>query len=591
MPLEYHRSVMPVLLRDRRFHLLLGLGIILRLWIGADVWSHDPTARALLSDSLYYKDWAEALRGGAPFAGEGPDLAYWMPPFYPWLLAQLGASVKAMLLLQGVLGLLTTGLVVALGERLLGTPPSGTGQPLAPAVRRRAALLGGLLWTLYGPVLFFEGRLLGATLATFLGTAGLLAAVLWRDRVLAERARALPLLAAAGLAFGAMALARPNTLLALPAVGLWVLWIAQHKAALGRVLLQGALFAVAALAPLAPALQHNWRATGHLVPVTVNGGVNFYFANNPASHGTFHAPGIQWGSIADQRRVARSEAALALGVPAVDDVEASSYWMGRGMDFLLSDPAGATRLWALKFADLMSSTEFGIQYNLSAARHQAPSLWAVGLPFGALLLLIALGWRSTGTRILWPWLLAGLASALLYFTYSRFRLPLLPPLMGCAGLGLERLVRGRVRPVAGFVGLALAALSFLNFEGTYPEHLRSKAFLDMARASEDAVERRALLDQALVVLPGNKPALVERARLAHALQQDAAALGDLEAACNLPVDYPFAELEFAYLLANTEQAELRDSERARRVLEAWLARHDAAHPFAEEFRLLLGQLP
>ena len=92
-------------------------------------------------------------------------------------------------------------------------------------------------------------------------------------------------------------------------------------------------------------------------------------------------------------------------------------------------------------------------------------------------------------------------------------------------------------------------------------------------------------------MPGNKPALVERA-LVHLRQGNAApALADLEAAAALPVDYPLAELQLASLLARSPEPAFRDVPRARAVLETWLARHDPSHPFAEEFRLLLGQLP
>lgn len=591
----------PPLLRDRRLFALLALGALLRLWIGLDVRAGDPTATALLSDSLYYMDWAAALAGGPAFAAEGGELAYWMPPLYPQVIALLGGGLGAVLVLQGVLGLLTTALVVALGERMLSSRPTpGAPDPeLDRSGRRNAALLGGLVWTLYGPLIFFEGRVLGATLATALAALGLLLAAVWRDRHVAGLSGWVAL-AASGLVLGLMVLTRPNTLLALPVLTVWVLWLARGArpdsgaagglswpAALGR----SAAFALAALAPLLPALAHNHAATDALVPVTVNGGVNFYFANNPESHGTFHAPGIEWGSINAQRQVARDGAAEALGVAVIDDVQASRYWFGRGVDYLLEDPVGATRLWGLKLADLVSSTEFGIQYNFRAARHQAPSLWLVSLPFGALLLLAALGWRRTGVHLLWPWVFAGAVSALLYFTYSRFRLPLLPPLMPFAGLGLLRLVSGRIRPAPLAIGLILAGQSFLPFEGSYPRHLRSKAFVDMARASDDAAERLALLDQALAVVPGNKPALVERA-LVHLRQGNAApALADLEAAAALPVDYPLAELQLASLLARSPEPAFRDVTRARAVLETWLARHDPSHPFAEEFRLLLGQLP
>ena len=205
--------------------------------------------------------------------------------------------------------------------------------------------------------------------------------------------------------------------------------------------------------------------------------------------------------------------------------------------------------------------------------------------------MIAVGWRRTGTRILWPWLLAGLVGVLLYFTYSRFRLPLLPPLMACAGLGLERLLTRRMRTKGFLVGLTLAGLSVLPFEGTYPDHLRSKAFLDMALATENVPERALLLDKALHILPGNKPARVERAKLALRQGDAIRALAELEAAVALPVDYPEAELQLASFLHRIHDPKLQNPARARRLLETWMEHHDPAHPFAEDFLALLSELP
>lgn len=559
------------LLRDRRFVWLFGLAVALRIVIGLDVWSSDPTARALLSDSVYYRDWAQALSSGTSFAHEGPGLAYWMPPLYAHLLAWLSASTSAMLIAQAAAGLCTLVLVVRIGEELLGS--------------RLEALAGGLIWTLYGPQIFFEGRLLGATFATLFAAAALLLALVWCKR---KQARYLVL---AGLALGLMGLIRPNTLLAIPALALWTLFRSRATESFAGRARNTALLVLAALLALSPALVHNLRATGHLVPVTVNGGVNFYFGNNPASHGTFHAPGIEWGAIGEQRATARRLAATALGLPEseVDDVAASRYWFDRGKSFLTSQPGAALGLIGLKAADLVSSTEFGIQYNLSAARTRAPSLWLVCLPFGLLLALAALGFERRHAPLVIAWLGAGILSALAYFTYSRFRLPLLPLVVPFAGAGLVRLVTTRPAPTRLGMALLLLAFSFVPFEGSYPRHLKSHAFSDMAAAlpheAATLAERTELLDAALALVPGNKPALTARGLAALEAGDPKLALEKLEAAAALSVEYPPAEFELARLLAATG-----DRARAQVVLDCWLAGHAPDDPAAASFRELAAAL-
>jgi hypothetical protein len=564
------------LLADRRLHVLLFAAALLRLAIGLDVWSADPTARALLSDSLYYQGWARALADGTPFAFEGPALAYWMPPLYAQLLAWVSASTTAMLVVQGIAGLVTTILVVAIGDLLFGDQPEGRG----------AALTGGLVWTLYGPVIFFEGRLLGATFAT-LFAAFTLFYVLRFTR--SESGRELVL---AGLALGLLSLIRPNTLLAFPALALFLVWFTRGR----QLLRHGALLLVPALLVLTPALWHNAHATGTLVPVTANGGVNFFFGNNPAAHGTFHAPGFEWGSIEEQRTTARRLAAAGLGVApgSLDDNGASKYWFGRGFDFLTGEPTSALRLVGLKAADLVSSTEFGIQYNLPAARTRAPSLWLVSLPFGFLLAFFALGVERKHGVLLATWLGAGALSALLYFTYSRFRLPLLPILVPFCGLGLVRLAQRQLSALRVVIAAALLVLSFIPFEGSYPRHLESHAFGDMAAALpiEPATrgERAELLDAALELVPGNKPALTARALVGLEDGDLGLAFELLERAAALAVDYPSAELSLAHLLVKVPDPRLQDPKRALAIAENWLATHDPSDPAAAGFHDLVATL-
>jgi 4-amino-4-deoxy-L-arabinose transferase-like glycosyltransferase len=597
-PLDAHSEGAPPvsLWRDRRLWLLVAAAAILRLIVGLDLWAHDPTMRALLSDSRYYLDWAKALAGGAEFSSEGPGKPYWMPPLYPYALAGIGASIRGMLLLQAALGLGTLVLLARLTERLF-TPALGA------IAARKAALWSGLLWTLYAPVLFFENRLLGVTFAIFLATLALDLAI----RLL-SRPR-LPLAIAAGVACGLLALVRPNTLLSIPAIALAILLATRaDRKVLKTGLALTAGFALAALLTVAPALAKNHAAEGEWIPLTANSGINFYFGNNAEAHGTFHAPGPEWGSIEAQRQTSINLAQSALGRELTTG-EAASYWYGEGLDWLAAEPAAAAKLWGLKLADSLSSTEFGIQYNLRASREVAPTLWAAPLPFGVLLFLAILGaavlrrggftFRKEGL-VLGAWLAAGLIGALLYFTYSRFRLPLLPALVPLAGLGAMSILGAhKPKPAALLLASALLIQSFFAFEGTYPQHLRSHAFVDMAHAVEaNAIQDResdatlvrskalAFLDRALATIPGNKPALVMRGRLLQYSDQ-AGALDSLEQAYRLPIADPLADYWLARLLIETPLTERRDLTRALQIAQTWLDINGNAHALAPDFQVLI----
>lgn len=587
--------------RDRRLWMLLAFGALLRLVVGLDLWAHDPTTRALLSDSRYYLDWATSLLGGADFDFEGPGKPYWMPPLYPLALAATGASIAVMVLVQGLLGLVTTALLVRFGEDLLGR---GLGGDTA----RRAALASGLVWTLYGPVLFFETRLLGVSLALVLAvlTLGLVLRCL--------RSPAAGVAVAAGLAAGVLALVRPNTLLSIPAIAILMLATlpATQTISLKARLAPAIAFCLAALVAIAPALWKNHQAEGEWIPLTANGGINFYFGNNPASHGTFHAPGPEWGSIGKQRLTSIDLASAATG-EALSHGQASSYWFRQGLDYWGEEPGEAAKLVLLKLADCLSSTEYGIQYNIEASRAVAPSLWIAGLPFGALLFLAALGMATVlrvkaldraGWLLVLAWIGAGLVSALLYFTYSRFRLPLLPALIPFAGLGLVALRSKLNRPRASALAVAtvLAAVSFVPAEGDYPDHLKAHAFQDMAFAVEaNAIAReatdgpavraevRSFLERSLAIIPGNKTALTKMGVL-HQYLDPAQALDYLEQAYRLPQEEPEAEYWLAKLLIESPTKSLQDPTRAQAILENWLLSHPKDHPKAPEFAALLATL-
>ena len=112
-------------------------------------------------DSLTYAEHAARLAAGNwPGYGEGP---FWQPPLYPYFLGLLKTFFPqsffyAVRFVQALLGALSCVLLYVLGSHLF-----------RPAVGAGAALGAALCGTL----IFFDGELLPASLATFLDLAGL----------------------------------------------------------------------------------------------------------------------------------------------------------------------------------------------------------------------------------------------------------------------------------------------------------------------------------------------------------------------------------------------------------------------------------
>jgi hypothetical protein len=511
-------------LSDRGTLALLLVALLVRLVVLASLSARDPLLTALHSDPAYYDAWARALAAGEEHQ---PGRPAWLPPLYPWALSALyrvtGGGLMATLVAQGLLGLVTTGLIVLLGERVCG---------------RRAGLAAGWLFTLYLPVSFFETRFLPVNLATPLSVGALLAAVAAMERE--REGRALRPAFVAGLLAGLAALARPNLMLALPLLAVALRFPGRRRAQseAGRprrpLLLPGLLLLGGALG-VAPGLAANVLRSGEPVLVSANGGVNFWLGNNPDARGTFHAPGPEWGAIEAQRDVSVARASAALG-REVGEREASRWWFGEGLAFLRERPGAAARLWGRKLLDLVSSREYGVQYVVGAHREVAPALWIAPLPFGLLLLLAALGWigPARGRGALVAWLAAGIAATLLYFTYSRFRLPLLPALLPFAGRGVFRLSwlslgAPRTALLSAAAGLALLALSAIDAEDGYLDHLRANAFADMGAAATDPAAAEDHLRRSLAVIASNPKARLGLGRLALDRGDERTALAELEA--------------------------------------------------------------
>jgi 4-amino-4-deoxy-L-arabinose transferase-like glycosyltransferase len=544
---EGHRPELPAqgLLRDRALWALLGAAALLRGILLASFAAFDPLLSVLHSDPQYYDAWARAALAGTDFHGGRP---YWLPPLYPWLLGGLygmtGGSLAATLAVQAALGLSTTAAVVVLAGRVAG---------------RRAGLAAGWLWTLYGPAVFLESRLLGENVALPLCLAALLAGVFALERADAQRA-AWPWALAAGLAAGLAALARPNLLLCLPGAGLGAWWSLRRagRAPAARVLLSLGLAAGSGLGlGVLPGALGNHARSGQWVLVSANGGINLWFGNNPQARGTFHAPGPEWGAIAEQRLVSLGLAAAELG-REVDEVEASRHWAARARAWMLEDPGRAALLWARKLADNLSSTEFDVQYVYAEIRRQVGTLWLAPLPFGLLLGLAALGLgRVRHGGALLGWIAAGLAASLLYFTYSRFRLPWLPALLPFAAVGALRIGdalrgRGRISLGSSLLALGLVLQSFVPFEGDYPAQLAAHGRSDAARAWVQ---------------------LGQRAREAGHTER---ALDRFERALELAPQDGAATYEWAATLLLAADPAHHDPQRAIAALEQWRATGAAA---------------
>ena len=417
--------------------LIVGLGV--RLAVLRDLARRAPTFGEPIVDCEEYEQEAlDLLQGNA---ARGP---FFRPPLYPLFIAAIygatGGSYMGVTLVQGAIGAAAAALLFYLAWSW-GIPP-------------RLSFAVGILFALYGPQVFYDLQMLPAGLAVFFLTAMLLLAGSGlRGSTLAWLA--------AGICGGLAGLCVPMylPLAVLPVAGAFLatrrktFWCAPTWAALLGVFL-----------PLLPVIHHNYRETGMLIPVAVNGGVNFYLANNPAGDDTCRVrPGPDWEYLYAEPR--------SFGI--CDAARADRWFYARALCWIGTHPSDFLRLYLRRLRLLLSARELPRTFDLALERRHSPLLSALTagaggffLPFGILAPLAAAGlpalFRRDRKRALW---LAGyLAVAIVWlpvFTVcSRYRLALVPAICLLAPLGMRHLLTNGsgVRRVAGWLAVILAGL-------------------------------------------------------------------------------------------------------------------------------------
>ncbi len=526
--------------------------------------SSNPLARfALADENLYIQTATDIAKGKG-----GPDHVFHMAPLYPYLVAPIfalgGYSPMAVRLFQALLGTASV-LLLYLTARFFFS--------------RQWALTAALAMALYYPLTFFEGKVLIATSAVFFSCLLLLLLTV-QLRIRNSRIALI-----AGLAAGLAGALRPNLLLAAPLVALWYLWAVKGK---GRIL-RCLLFVAGTALPILPITAHN-LAEGDWVLLSDNGGINFYLGNNPLAKGSYYNPDPIWANIKDQhvmtRRIAEEETGLSL-----KPSEISRHWMKKGLDFILSEPILYLKLLLQKLKSFHENFEYAIIYAPSVERSLCPSLYFAFIPYavylcGAYLGLAAL-WRNrrrekekamipSRLKAWAPVLImigTNLLSILLFFNYSRFRLPAIPAfiLLGMLGCGeLLRAMRDKRTGawVAGVIIMAVVLpVSLIHWGNQWKQqaaHGLATVGTAFVQQGDPASAERSFTD-AIATKPDMITILAQRGANRMAMGNLSGARDDLEKSVSLSPGYSPNRVALAEFYARPTP--FQDLDRAARLME------------------------
>lgn len=430
---------------------LLGLGVRTLYLFQVDdspLFNHPPV------DGLTYLQHAASLAAGNWLGvGEPP---FWQPPLYPYLLGlhrvlfadQIFYSLR---FFQIIIGSLTCVLIWFVGRRLFRQ---------TPMIAAGAALAG----TLYGPLIFFDGEVLPATMATFLDLAGLVLLLRCQDKPSVMR------FALAGVVFGLAALTVATILTFVLAAAAFVWRDTRWQYALAQRIRWPLAFLLGVALVVTPVTLRNVFVGGDDVLISSNAGINFWVGNNADYDDAVNIrPGWEWDDL-----LARPRMETNLERPSA----ASDFFMRESWEYIRTQPLDYARLLARKAFLFWHGEEIGRNQDIYFWRSYSPilatTLWKnlLAFPFGLIGPLALLGLivavRQRGISLPVAFIVVYTLSVVAFFIMARYRIPLIPLLLVYAangGYSVVQAVRFGPRIAAATHVGALALLVGLSNHG------------------------------------------------------------------------------------------------------------------------------
>ena len=384
-----------------------------------------PFFDVLLGDARGYDEWARRLAAGD---WSGTEVFY-QAPLYPYFMgvvyAVFGRDLLILRVIQALIGSASCALLGLAGARLFSKP---------------VGVIAGLALALYAPAIFFDGLIQKSVLDMFFVCLGLLLV----SKVISESATPATWIAL-GLAMGGLALTRENAAVFVAVIVAWIVVRARTGTpplgTPGTVRTLGT-FVLGLAVVLLPVAARNYSVGGGFYLTTSQFGSNLFIGNNPTADGTYAS--IRFGRGAPEfERIDATEVAQEAVGHALTPSEVSSYWTGRAVDFVRSQPAAWLRLTGRKVLLLVNAAEM-----LDTESQESYAEWSWPLELGAWVghfgVLVPLA--VLGVIVTWPerrrlWVLHVLAAAyaasvVLFFVFARYRYPLVPFLLLFAAAGV-----------------------------------------------------------------------------------------------------------------------------------------------------------
>jgi 4-amino-4-deoxy-L-arabinose transferase-like glycosyltransferase len=477
------------------------LAFLIRIIHITAIYKASPFFDVFPGDLGAYDRWANEI---AEKGWLGKELFY-QDPLYPYFLAffykTIGRSFFWIYSVQAFLGAMTAILLVLLGNKVFG---------------RMTGIIAGLLFSLYGPAVYFDGLLLKVSLSAFLFTLGIYLFV--KD----ELAGIGPGQYFSGVFLGLACLTRANFLLILPVALLAVLL--NPSVIMRKRLIMGVLFLAGVMSILGPIVARNYLVGEELVLTTSQAGQNFYIGHNPDATGTYNRLSFVRPDPLYEQEDFKKEAERRSG-RSLRPSEISRFWFGQGLQYMMANPLEDLKLTGKKLLLFLDSYEIPDNHNFYFHKRYSKVLQVLPLTFGVIGPFFILGLVGmlfagrTSATFLFAVQVIYIGSVIIFYVFSRYRMPAMPLFCLGAGYGfflllqqfrmaqLQKLAAGLVIIISGFFLARLQIIEPFDF---------IHSFTDEGIAYEikgDEQKALAAFNEALKIAPDYMRALEHLGRL------------------------------------------------------------------------------
>jgi len=409
-------------------------------------------------DPLWHYNWAKEIARG-DFLGKE---VFFRAPLYPYFLGIIytffGVSFYLPRLIQIIIGSLSCVFIFLLAKRLFN---------------RTVGIIASVIASFYAPLIHFDAEFELPVLEVFLDLSMLLL-LLSAGTKLKKKWWLL-----AGIIFGLSAILRPNILIFLPFVLLWIcirLW----KENKSKIIFSGLYFLLGTILIISPVTVRNWVVGKDFVLISSQGGINFFIGNNVESDGktAAAAPGmLPYEGYKDNIWLTSIKLAEKNLGKKLKPSEISNFWYKQGFHFIKTYPLKYLQLLGKKFYFFWNSYEIENNKDLYFySRWSSLSrllLWdhLLRFPFGIVgplaiwgLVLNAKYWKKY--FLLYAFIFSYMLSVISFFVASRFRLPVIPLLIIFASYSIywlvEKIKNKQTRPLLVSLSVLIPLLLIAN---------------------------------------------------------------------------------------------------------------------------------